>query len=148
MKARCCWPPESVRSGAIGAVREPDALDRLVDDRAVAAAQRAEQPAATRAGRRDDLAHGRRRLDPELRALREVAERGAAREARRGLAEEQRLARAGRSRPSASRSSVVLPPPFGPAIATNSPASTARFDVSQHGLPAVVGERDVAQLDR
>ena len=54
----------------------------------------------------------------------------------------------GRSSPSASRISVVLPPPFGPAIATNSPASTERLDVLEHGPAAVVGERDVAQLDR
>ena len=42
----------------------------------------------------------------------------------------------GRSSPSTSRSSVVLPPPFGPAIATNSPAPTASETSSSTRTPA------------
>ena len=39
------------------------------------------------------------------------------------------------SRPSTSRSSVVFPPPFGPAIATNSPRSTVRSTSRSTGGP-------------
>ena len=54
----------------------------------------------------------------------------------------------GRSRPSASRSSVVLPPPFGPAIATNSPGSTRRSTSASTRGPCGVREVDVLELDR
>ena len=77
----------------VGAVGQSDALDRLGDDGAVAAAQRAEQPTGREPAGGDDLAHRRRSVDPELRALGEVAEGRAAGESRRGLAEEERLAR-------------------------------------------------------
>ena len=59
-------------------LREPDALDRLGDDRAVAAAKRAEEAAGREPAGGDDLAHGRGRVDAELGALREIAERRAA----------------------------------------------------------------------
>ena len=48
--------------------------------------------------------------------------------------------------PSMPRKSVVLPAPFGPSSATNSPRSIAERDVLQH-RPAVVAERDVVERD-
>ena len=53
----------------------------------------------------------------------------------------------GRSSPSTSRSSVVLPPPFGPAMATNSPGATASETSSRTRTPAAVAERDAVELD-
>ena len=53
----------------------------------------------------------------------------------------------GRSSPSTSRSSVVLPPPFGPAIATNSPGSDGERDVLEHPDTCPVAERDAVELD-
>ena len=46
MKARCCWPPESVATGSSACAVEPDAGDRLLDDVAIVRAQRSEQAAA------------------------------------------------------------------------------------------------------
>ena len=148
MNARCCWPPESVRSGTVGAVGQPDPLDRLGDDGAVAAAQRAEQPAGREPAGGDDLAHGRRRVDPELRALGEVAERRAAGEPRRRLAEEEGLAR---RRPlEAEREAHQRR--LAAAVRSGDRDELARLDgevhVLEHGTASVVGERDVAQLDR
>ena len=53
----------------------------------------------------------------------------------------------GRSSPSTSRSSVVLPPPFGPAIATNSPGCDGERDVLEHPDARPVAERDAVELD-
>ena len=44
------------------------------------------------------------------------------------------------------RSSVVLPAPFGPSSATNSPRSIAKRDVLEDRA-ALVAEADVAQRD-
>ena len=65
-EARCCCPPESVRERRVGPVGEPDALDRLVDERAISAAQRPEQAAGREPSRRDDLPYGGGRVDAEL----------------------------------------------------------------------------------
>ena len=132
----------------VGALGQPDPLDRLGDDRAVAAAQRAEQAAGREPARGDDLAHGRRRVDAELRALGEVAERGAAREPRRRLAEEERLARRRPLEPERQPHQRRL----AAAVRTGDRDELARLDgeldVLEHRPAAVVGERDVAQLDR
>jgi hypothetical protein len=83
MKARCWRPPESVCRG------EADALDRLVDDRAVAASERPEQPSSREPSRRNHLANGGRRLGAEFASLGQVAEFASPREVVCGLAEEQ-----------------------------------------------------------
>ena len=93
MKARCCWPPESVRSGTSALSASPT---RSIASATMARSRRRSGPSRPPDGEPacgDDLAHGRGRVDPELRALGEVAERGAAREPRRRLAEEERVAR-------------------------------------------------------
>jgi hypothetical protein len=59
----------STREGAqwnVGARSQPDPLDRLGDDRAVATTEGAEQPARRESTGAYDLAHGRRRVDAEL----------------------------------------------------------------------------------
>ena len=148
MNARCCWPPESVRSGTSALLAQPDPFDRFGDDGAVAPAQRPEQAAGRQPARGHDLAHGRGRVDAELRALREVAERGATREPRGRLAEEESLARRwtleAERQPHQGR--------LAAAVRACDRDELARFDgeadVLDDGLPAVVGERDVAQLDR
>ena len=100
MNARCCMPPESVRSGASATVVEPDAFDRLGDELPIPPAKRPDQPPAASLPGRDDLTHGRRSVAAELGALREVAERASPREAVGGLAEERGrpLATAARAR--------------------------------------------------
>ena len=132
----------------IGAVCEPDTLDRLGDDGAVAAAQRAEQPSRREPACGNDLTHGRGRIDPELRALGEIAKGGAARESRRGLAEEESLARRRPLEPERESHQRCLAAP----VRSRDRDELARFDgevhVLQHGTAPVVGERDVAQLDR
>ena len=45
------------------------------------------------------------------------------------------------------RTSVVLPPPFGPATATNSPSPSREVDVLEHALARPVAERDAVELD-
>ena len=152
MNARCCWPPESVRSGDVAPGRPARrARSPRSTTLAVAAAAAGRTARARRAARRDDLAHRHRRLDAELRALRQVADAAALGERRpAGSPKSAHRPRASAARGRAtSRRSVVLPPPFGPAIATNSPALDAEVDVPQDGRPGRVGERDAvaAQLD-
>ena len=126
MNARCCWPPESARSRRRAQRAQPDALERLVDRVAVVTTQPAVR-VQRRASGLDDVTHGRRRMQADLRPLREVADaRPVAEAARAGSPYSSTAPCVGRSSPSAIRSNVVLPPPFGPAIATNSPCSTRR----------------------
>ena len=137
MKARCCCPPERRAETGAGRRREPDALDRLLDRGAVGRGAAPRSRAARNAAGGDDLTDGDRGLDPEPRALGEVADPRAPRARGGRLAEEHGACRAcGRSSPSASRSSVVLPPPFGPAMATNSPGSIVEVDVVEDGQAA------------
>ena len=148
MNARCCWPPESVRSGTSRAVGQPDPLDRLGDDGAVAAAQRAEQAAGGQSACRNDLAHGRRRVDAELRALGEVAERGATREPRRLLAEEESFAGRGTLEAESQAHQRRLAAAVRPGDRDELAGLNREAHVLEHRAAAVVGERDVAQLDR
>ena len=69
---------------------QADALERLVDRVVVVPAQPAVRP-QRRAPRFDDLAHGRRRVQPDRRPLGEVADARAVAEAPGGLAVEQHL---------------------------------------------------------
>ena len=105
-------------------VGEPDSLDRLCDG--ARGRRRAKRPNSPRTGPAggDHLAHGHRRVDSELGALGEVPI-GSGRGSGRGLPEERDAPLLRPLRPTMTRSSVVLPPPFGPAIATNSPGVTA-----------------------
>ena len=103
-------PTRSIASATIVAVARGEA--------ARAGRRSASRPAATTSSTVDG------RVDAELGALREVAERRAPREARAAGSPKRRdldRGRAARGR-ATSRTSVVLPPPFGPAIATSSPA--------------------------
>ena len=54
----------------------------------------------------------------------------------------------GCSRPSASRSSVVLPPPFGPGDRHELALLDAQVDAGEHGPAARVGEVDAVELER
>ena len=115
-----------------------------------AARERAEQAAARR--RRPAATTSRTVAGASIAELARAAPGSRAsrrREKRmRRLAEQARPARGSAARaPATSRRSVVLPPPFGPAIATNSPASMPRSTSSQHRRRRAVGERDAAKLD-
>ena len=118
-------PPGEPRQRTARKPGQPHALDRVLDGLAVGRAEPAER-AQRRAASRDDLADRRRRLDAELRALGEIPEPSALLKRPAGSPNSRTVPRVGCSSPSASRRSVVLPPPFGPAIARNSPASTWR----------------------
>ena len=97
---------------------------------------------------RDHLAHGHRRIDPELRALREVADRGAMRGAGRGLAEE--AGRAGLRAFEAEHD----PKQGGLAAAVRScnrdefALLDLEIDLVQDARTARVGEAGVLELDR
>ncbi len=82
--------------------------------------------------------------EADLPAQRAVVERAAGRRRRRGSC--PRSARAG---PASSLTSVVLPEPLRPTIATVSPGSTSNGDAleDRRRLRAAVAEADVAQLD-
>ena len=132
----------------VGAVAEPDPLDRLGDDGAVAPAQRSEQAAGSQPARGHDLAHRRGRVDAELRALGEVAERGATREPRRRLAEEESLARRWTLEPERQPHQRRLAAAVRPCDRNELARLDGEADVLDDRLTAVVGERDVAELDR
>jgi hypothetical protein len=78
MNARCCWPPESLVRGRV--------------DRFPVAGAEAPERAQRRPAGGDDLAHGGRRLDAELRALGEVPEPRALAEVVGRLAEQPHAA--------------------------------------------------------
>jgi hypothetical protein len=80
----------------VGDLREPDPADRLVHVRPVVPPEAPEQPRARQSSGRHDLANGRRRVEPQLSTLRQVAERVPAPEPVDWLAEESSLA-AGRA---------------------------------------------------
>ena len=66
MNARCCIPPDSVRSGASATLVEPDPADRVRHELAVLAAKASHEPAAREQSGGDDLPHGRRRVASDL----------------------------------------------------------------------------------
>ena len=115
---------------------EAHSLDGRPDEHAVAGAEAARRD---RAERRAPWP----RPPPRSRASRSPAAHagrgsrsgsaGAARPA--GSPKSDAVPACGCSRPSRMRSSVVLPPPFGPATATNSPSSTARLTSRSTGGP-------------
>ena len=108
-------------------VLEADARDRVRDRVAVGMAERPQEAATRDAAGGHHLAHGRRarrsRAGCAGRDTRSGSGRGRGRRARRRGAP-RRVS--GSSRPSATRRRVVLPPPFGPAMVTNSPRRISR----------------------
>ena len=125
----------------VGALGEPDARDRLVDDRAVAPAQGPEQPTRGEPSGRHHLAHGRGRLGSELAPLRQVAERAPPREGMGGLAEEERVpgerALEPEREPDQRRLAAAVRARDGDELALLDP----QVDVVQDGRAVPVGER-------
>ena len=89
MKARCCWPPDSVAMGSLARSARPT---RSMDDStsSVVRPQASNGAPPRDPARAHDLLHGHRRLDPELRTLGEVADAVALPKAAGRLAEERR----------------------------------------------------------
>ena len=119
MNARCCRPPERVRSGASARSASPT---RSIASRHGGAIGGAAAGRAARAPRADRRRRARGRSTgapvPAWARCGEVAEPRRHRAAPGAAAEQQRARPlSGCSSPRTSRSRVVLPPPFGPAIA-------------------------------
>ena len=136
MNARCCIPPESVRSGASATAASPTRSIASATSSRSRAAQPADEAARCEPPGGDDLAHGRRRIA----ARRPSAARGTRARADRenrcaGSPKSSAVPALGRSSPSTIRTSVVLPPPFGPATATNSPSPSRRSTSSSTRCP-------------
>ena len=72
---------------------QSNSLDRADNHISVAAAEWPEKPATRNSSRGDDLPHGGRSVDPELRSLGEIGDSKALVEIVRRLAEEERLPR-------------------------------------------------------
>ncbi len=133
---------------ASGVTRQPDELDRFVDDAPVRTGREPKEPEAARPAHHDHVAHRHRKARIELRTLRHVADlvRGAA-ELRPGTFPSTRTSpRVGVTRPDNTRSSVVLPAPFGPMIPRKRPDATVQLDVPQHRMRVDV-DGDAAQFD-
>jgi hypothetical protein len=136
-------PNRAVREGC-----EADAVDRLRDERAVFAAEPADQPARCKPARRDDLADRRGRVAADLRSLREVAERVTVREAVRRLAVEQGRSAARPLEPEDDAHQRGLAPSVRPCERDELAFAERETHVVQHVLPGAIGERDPAKLDR
>jgi hypothetical protein len=126
-----------------GLAREADALDRLVDDRAITATEQAARDTATF----DYLTHRGGRVDAELSPLGEVSDLPSARELVRRLAEEQRPTSRRLLEPDGNAQERCL----AAAVRTGDSDELARFDleidVVQDLGPTRVGEADVTQFD-
>ncbi len=134
MNARCCIPPESVRSAAPARSASPTrSIARSTARRSSARSG----PSGPRTARRPVSTVSRTVTGVPVASWARCATyatRGAPREP--GGRPKTRTAPAvGRSSPSARRRSVVLPPPFGPAIPRNAPCSTASETCSSAGGP-------------
>ena len=133
---------------SVSAGRETDALDRVGDDRTVAATHRPDEATSRESPRGDDLAHRRRRISAELRALREVPEDPAAREPVRRFAEEERVSLRRALEPEHDPDERRLPSAVRPRDGDELPLGDLERDVLENALPRPVAERDVRQLDR
>ena len=147
MNARCCMPPESVRSGDRDPVGQADSRHRVVDELTIGAAQRPEQAAAGEAARRDDLAHRRRRLAAEVRALRHVPDLGAPPATARRVAEQTRRPAVRLLEPEREAEQRRLAAAVRPGDGDELAVLDREVDVLQHEAAGAVAERDVAQLD-
>ena len=127
--ARCCSPPDSVGNCRWPKALQADLVQRRID-------QRLRRGAAVVAG-----AHGDDLLDREgkgdvdmLRQHRAMLRRaGAADRCRCRAALSSTWPRSGGDRRTACRSSVDLPAPLGPTIATISPAAMRKIDAHRPG---------------
>src|ERR687892_655170 len=126
---------------------ETDLGDRVVHDRPVTAAERAEQAAHRQPPGGDDLAHRRWRLRPELRALGKVAEHGAPREAVRRLAEEANGAGSCPLEPEREPDERRLPSPVRPGDGDELALLDDETHALEDGLAVPVGEGDVVELE-
>ena len=147
MKARCCWPPESRDERAVRDVGQPDSRDRLLDQLAVSGPGPAEEPDTREPPCGDDLANRRGSAHPELGALGEVPDRFAPGEPVRGLAEEERLARARTLDPENESQQRRLAAAVGPGDRDELPSLDGQVDVGEHGWPLAVRERQRSGLD-
>ena len=147
MKARCCIPPESVRSGGSATSARPTRAIASDDELAVAPPQRAEKPAGGEPARGHDLADRRRRVPAELGPLREVAERPPPRGAVRRLAEEERAPQRrpleAEDEPHERRLAAAVRAGDRDELALADPER----DVLEHALARPVAERDAVELD-
>ena len=148
MNARCCIPPESVRSGLSARAARPTRSIACVDERAVLAVETAEQPTRREPARGDDLADRRGRVAADLRSLREVAERVAVREAVRGLAVEEGRSAARPLEPEDDAHQRGLAPSVRPCDGDELALAEREAHVLEHVLPGPIGERDAVELDR
>ena len=136
MNARCCWPPESVvrRRSALWRSARPGRSARCTD---LAVGTRSSGP-IRRVREARPAVTSSRTVDAARRFLPAPAAAGS----RPCRTVELDAARGRVLEPDhRARTSVVLPPPFGPAIATNSPRSHLEIDVPQHRRRVAVGER-------
>ena len=131
-----------------GAVGEPDDVERVVDRRPVGARERAQQPAAGRAGRTATTSQteaGTPEAAPARCGTKPI--RCQSRKSReRGAEQLERARRCSGRRPVSARTSVDLPEPLAPISATNSPGPDRQVDAAQD-RPAADGDRAVRRAD-
>ncbi len=132
----------------VGDVLEADAADRLGDEPAIVCVEPADEPARRHPPGADDLANGRRRVASDLRALREVPERPAAREAVRRLAVEVRRSRGRPLEPEKDAHERRLAATVRPGDGDELSFAEREVDVLENGLARPVSERDASELDR
>ena len=113
-RSRCCSPPESRPSGASASAVAPTAASAASTRAPVGRREPAEAPAVAVEAEAHEVAPAQRQVAVEHALLRDVADAVAVgRDAPVDV---------GSSSPSRMRSSDVLPVPFGPSTARNSPA--------------------------
>ena len=127
---------------------EPDSVDRLLDASSILTAESADEPRARHTARCHDLPHRRRRIETELGALRQVAERAASPRDIHRLAEEPDLAAVRPLEPEREPEQGGLPA----AVRARDGDELARFDrqieAREDRRPVPVPEGHVAELER
>jgi hypothetical protein len=137
-------PARELAHDRTGLVREADALDRIVDERSIAAT---EEP-ARHAPALDDFADRRGCVDAELGTLREVSDPPPPRRLDRRLAEDERLASCRLLEADGDAQKRRLAAAVRACDGDELAGFDLEVDVVQDLGTTRVGEADVTQLDR
>ena len=148
MNARCCMPPESVRTGVSAFASSPTRAIASATSRWSSAPKPPDDPPRGQPSGRDDLANGRRCVSAGLRALGEIPERVPAREPVGGLAVQECRTLARSLEPEEDPHERRLAASVRAGDRDELALAEREVDSLEHALPGPIAEGDASELDR